>query len=60
MRYTVIDARGDHSSTMDVEDDHALVTVLRDGVPVGALDLEADGTVTWGVFDPEGEWVSEG
>lgn len=38
------------------DDDHAVLNVLRDGVPIGALDCEADGTAMWNVSDAEGEW----
>ncbi len=55
-RDTVLDSGGHRTLTEIVGDDHAVLTVLRDGIPVGALDCEAVGTVTCGIFDAEGEW----
>lgn len=44
-------------SSFRVTDDHELVVVAHGGALVGGLDLAPDGTVTWGVFDGDGEWV---
>lgn len=44
-------------SSFRVTEDHELVLVGHGGALVGGLDLAPDGTVTWGVFDDDGEWV---
>ena len=54
----VVGERGQQITVVTDEEERVVLTVLGDGVPIGALDCRADGTVTWGAFDPEGEWLA--
>ena len=54
----VVDESGQQITVVTDEEERVVLTVLGDGVPIGALECRADGTVTWGVFDPEGEWLA--
>lgn len=49
---------GQQITVVTDEEERVVLTVLGDGVPIGALECRADGTVTWGAFDPEGEWLA--